>query len=270
MNEENTTNHAEHKGIRQRLEEEKEHLHEKREELHERIKRRNKRRVQILSVCVLLGVLVLATVACIPLIKSLRSENGMEALRQNLEENYSGVSVMLIFVGLQALQVVIAVVPPVQVVGGMLFGWFWGFVLSFAGTLLGTLVIFVLVKRFGRPLVEAFVDEKLIHKYKFLQDERKLTRILMILYLIPGIVPKDVISYLVPLTPVKKKDFFMYVMPCRIPAILMSTVFGTNAISGNFKTAAVILAAIIVLGIVGFIFKEPILAKLNKHRKPKA
>lgn len=270
MIEDSNIQENEHKSIHQRLEEKKEHLHEKKEELHERIRRRNKRRVQIISVCVLLGVLVLATIACIPLIKSLRSEEGLEALRETLEENYSGGMVMVIFVALQALQVVIAIVPPVQVVGGMLFGWFLGFVLSFAGTLLGTLVIFVLVKKFGRPLVEAFVDEKLIHKYKFLQDEQKLTRILMILYLIPGIVPKDVISYLVPLTPVKKRDFFMYVMPCRIPAILMSTVFGTNAVSGNFKTAAVILAVIIVMGIIGFIFKEPILAKLNKHRKPKA
>lgn len=270
MDKGNITKETQHKGIRQRLEEEKEHLHEKREELHDRIRHRNKRRVQIISVCVLLTLLVLATIACIPLIKSLRSPDGLEALRETLEENYSGIMVMIIFVAIQALQVVIAIVPPVQVVGGMLFGWFLGSVLSFAGTVLGTLVIFVLVKRFGRPLVEAFVDEKLMHKYKFLQDERKLTHILMILYLIPGIVPKDVISYLVPLTPVKKKDFFLYVMPCRIPAILMSTVFGRNAISGNFKIAAVLLATIIVLGLIGVIFKEPILAKLNKHRKPKA
>ena len=31
-----------------------------------------------------------------------------------------------IFTFIQALQVVIAVIPPIQVVGGVLFGWFWG------------------------------------------------------------------------------------------------------------------------------------------------
>lgn len=54
--------------------------------------------------------------------------------------------------------------------------------------------------------MEAFVDEKQLKKFKFLQNEKKLTVILIILYLIPGI-PKDVISYIVPLTPISKKDF---------------------------------------------------------------
>ena len=57
-------------------------------------------------------------------------------------------------------------------------------------------MIFLLVKKIGTPIVEAFVDEKQLKKFKFLQDERKLTGILIVLYLIPGI-PKDVLTYIV-------------------------------------------------------------------------
>ena len=39
-----------------------------------------------------------------------------------------------------------------------------------------------------------------------LNDEEKLLRVLIILYVIPG-VPKDVLSYIVPLTKVDKRDF---------------------------------------------------------------
>ena len=187
---------------------------------------RHKKKIQIISLVAIIAVIAMATVACIPLIKALHSKAGIAALERKLD-NYSGIVGVLIF----------TVIPPVQVVGGVLFGWFWGGLLSFLGTLLGTMAIFVLVKKFGRPIVEAFVDEKQLKKFKFLQNEKKLTVILIILYLIPGI-PKDVISYIVPLTPISKKDFFYYVMPCRLPAIMLSTILGSNVKSGNFTVAA--------------------------------
>lgn len=254
---------------KQHLTEELHHIREeieiKKDALHEHRKRRNKRRVQIITVIVILVLLTVATLASIPLIRALRTEEGMEKLKETLETKYSGFESMLIFTLIQAVQVIIAVIPPVQIIGGVLFGWFIGFLLSFGGTMLGTFVIFMMVSKFGKPLVEAFVDEKHLKKYKFLEDEAKLIKVLVILYLIPG-VPKDIISYIVPLTKVKRRDFFMYVMPCRIPAILMSTTLGSNAIDGNFKTALCIVFAAIVLAIFGFLFKDPIVEKLNKHK----
>ena len=216
---------------------------------------RHKKKIQIISLVAIIAVIAMATVACIPLIKALHSKAGIAALERKLD-NYSGIVGVLIFTFIQALQVVIAVIPPVQVVGGVLFGWFWGGLLSFLGTLLGTMAIFVLVKKFGRPIVEAFVDEK------------QLTVILIILYLIPGI-PKDVISYIVPLTPISKKDFFYYVMPCRLPAIMLSTILGSNVKSGNFTVALVVLGVALVAGIVGFLFKDVIVNKMKQHKKNK-
>ena len=229
--------------------------------------KRNKKRVQIITLIALGVVLAIATIAAIPLIKALRTEEGLEGIRDRLEA-YSGVGGIIVFTFLQALQVVIAVIPPVQVVGGMLFGWLWGGLLSFAGTVLGTLVIFLIVKKLGRPVVEAFVDEKHLKKYKFLQDEKKLTVILIILYLIPGI-PKDVISYIVPLTQVSKRDFFLYVMPCRLPAILLSTLLGSGVTSGNYRIIIIALSICFGAGIIGFLFKDVIVNKIKGRKKNK-
>lgn len=235
----------------------------------EQRKLRNKRRAQIVTLAAILLLLTAATLASIPLVKVMRTEEGMEALKETLESKYSGASAMLVFTLIQAMQVVIAVIPPVQIIGGMLFGWLAGCVLSFGGTLLGTLAIFLMVKRFGAPLVDAFVDEKHLDKYKFLQDEKKLIKVLVILYLIPG-VPKDVISYIVPLTKVSRRDFFLYVMPCRLPAILMSTVMGSNAVDGNFKIVIGIVCGAMVMGIFGYFFKDSIVDKLGKRKKGKS
>ena len=228
--------------------------------------RRHKKKIQIITLVCIAALLALATALSIPMIKDLSSKKGMEALSKRLD-GYSGPVGVLVFTSIQALQVIIAVIPPVQIVGGILFGWFWGGLLSFLGTLLGTLAIFAIVKKFGRPVVEAFVDENNIKKFKFLQNEQKLTTVLMILYIIPGI-PKDVISYLVPLTPISKKDFFTYVMPCRLPAIMMSTVMGSNMKSGHFKTVFIILGVGFILAIFGFLYKDVIVNKI-KSRKNK-
>ena len=142
-----------------------------------------KKHVRRISVIVIAAFLILAVAVSIPLVKALGSDEGLEAFKEKLK-HYSGVTGVIVFTLIQALQVVIAVVPPVQIVGGVLFGWFWGALFSFVGIVLGAFVVFVIVSRFGRPLVEAFVDEKLMKRYKFLSDEKKLIKILIILYII--------------------------------------------------------------------------------------
>lgn len=227
--------------------------------------KRHKKKIQIISLIAIGAVLAIATIVAIPFIRLMGTDEGMASVQARLAD-YDGIAGILIFTFIQALQVVIAVIPPIQIIGGLLFGWFWGGLLSFVGTMLGTLAIFVLVKKFGRPIVEAFVDEKLIKKYKFLQSEKKLTIILVILYLIPGI-PKDVISYIVPLTQVSKKDFFKYVMPCRLPAIMLSTVLGSNVGEGNFKIVLVLIIVAVVIALFGFLFKDVIVNKIKQHKK---
>lgn len=228
---------------------------------------KHKKKVQIITLIAFGLFILVGTLAAIPVVKTLRTEEGMASLQETLS-NYKGIWGILIFTFIQALQVVIAVIPPVQIVGGILFGWFWGGLLSFLGTMLGTMLIFLIVHKFGRPIVEAFVNEKHFKKYKFLQDEKKLTLILIILYLIPGI-PKDVISYIVPLTKISKKDFFCYVMPCRLPAIMMSTVLGSNVGDGNFRIALIVVGVAFVLGIIGYLFKDVIVNKIKSRKKNK-
>lgn len=232
-----------------------------------RLKAKQKRKVQIITLVTLVTVIAIATALSIPMIKALSSKKGLKALEKTLD-GYSGPVGIIVFTAIQALQVIIAVIPPVQVVGGLLFGWFFGGLLSFLGTLLGTLAIFAIVKKFGRPVVEAFVDEKNLTKFRFLQNEQKLTTVLMILYIIPGI-PKDVISYLVPLTPISKKDFFTYVMPCRLPAIMLSTIMGSNMKQGNFKTVIVLVGVGFIAAIFGFLYKDVIVNKIKSRKKQK-
>lgn len=229
----------------------------------------HKKRVQIISLAVFALFLIVGTIAAIPIAKELSADLKTHEGIQNLTEKfsrYSGIWGVIVFLLIQTIQVILAVIPPIQILGGVMFGWFWGGVLSYAGVFLGNFIVFMLVKRLGAPLVDAFVNEKQLKRFKFLQDEKKLTGILIILYLIPG-VPKDVITYIVPLTQISKKDFFLYVMPFRIPAVFMSTILGGNVGNGNYRAAFGIIIAFIAIGVIGVLFKDVILNKLKRNKK---
>lgn len=220
--------------------------------------------VRVVSLALFLGLIVFVTVLVFPYVKDMKSASGREKIKEMFERFDTFWSILL-FIVIQAVQVIIAVIPPIQIVGGMMFGWLFGALFSFAGIMLGTFVIFMLVRFLGRPLVEAFVDSKHLERFKFLHDEEKLIRVLIILYIIPG-VPKDVLSYIVPLTKVDNRDFFMFVMPFRLPAVIMSTVFGQSVMTGSYVLAFVMVGIFIILAVIGFVFREKIIESFRSRK----
>ena len=233
------------------------------------IKRRKTQNV-IRIVSAVVFVIAMAGIAylLVPLVKSWVDyasdpDGGAEKLREEFAK-HGNFNSLMIFLGIQALQVVVAVVPAIQAVGGVLYGWFFGGIASFFGIVLGALAVWGIVKKLGKPLVEAIVGEKHIKRFGFLEDEHKLTIILIILFIIPG-VPKDVLTYLVPLTKIKMRDFFLVVLPFRIPSIILTTALGHNLTSGNYAGAIAISAVILVVAVLGLIFKDKILDRLNKR-----
>ncbi len=66
-----------------------------------------------------------------------------------------GVDGPLVFIVIQALQVIVSPVPGeiTGPVGGALFGTLWGAVYSTIGLTLGTLACFALGRKWGEPLV---------------------------------------------------------------------------------------------------------------------
>ena len=241
---------------------EKEKLNENEREA---LKEKHRYYIRIISAVVFLLAMVGITYLIFPILKNLGQEGWQEKVREAIT-SHGTIGGLFVFLAIQALQVVVAVVPAIQAVGGVLYGWFFGGLVSFAGITLGTLAVWGIVKRLGKPLVEAVIGEKHVKRFGFLEDEHKLIIILIILYVIPG-VPKDVITYLVPLTDIKLRDFLLYVIPFRLPAIMLTTALGSNLTKGNYTAAIVITGAIVVIAVLGFIFKDRILSALDKRKK---
>ncbi len=197
-----------------------------------------------------------------PIFSGVGQKGWLDGVQKRIS-GYGGIHGVLMFLAIQALQVLVAVIPAIQVVGGVLYGPFFGSLISFLGIVLGSLAVWGIVKKLGAPLVQAIVSEKHLKKFSFLEDDHKLLLILIILYIIPGI-PKDVVTYLVPLTKIKMREFFLYVLPWRIPAIVLSTAFGSSATNGNMAATIILGAVTLVIAILGLVFKDKIVAAMSR------
>lgn len=204
------------------------------------------------------------TIALIPLIKMLKTSSGREHLAE-LIVSYRAWGIV-IFLVIQTLQVIVALIPPIQIIGGMLFGGFLGGVLSVAGVWLGSAAVFGLVKLFGKPLVEAIVDQKHIGKFKIFQDGERLEHIFFILFLIPG-TPKDSLAYLVPLTNIDFKKFMLYVFPARIPAIVFTSFIGSSIRGGHPVATAILVGIFVTFAVLGLVFRERIINWLKRKKE---
>ena len=231
---------------------------------------KTKKRIKIAALVVFLVVTVGLTVLCLPMIPMLASEEGrarLEALVSGIvEENlFLGIGAFLL---LQVLQVVVALIPGglIQILGGVIFGSFWGTVLCLLGTLLGEIIVFYVVRWLGMPIVETLIDAKGIKKLSFLQDTKKCELAVFILFLLP-VMPKDALTYLAPLTKIKPSTFFILSMIARSPALIISNVFGSSLSDGNILFATVLSVIVAVVGMVCILYREKIMNAFRTVRK---
>lgn len=177
----------------------------------------------------------------------------------------------LILLGLQFLQIVVAFIPGevVQVAAGMLYGPWLGGLIIFVGCVISSAFIFALVHKLGAPFVQSMVPAKYLNKFRKFELTGKLNIIVFVLFLIPGL-PKDVFTYLVPLTDMRMRTFLLLSNIGRIPGIIVSTYAADGLVEGRIVESVVIFAVAAVVALLGIVFRERIMGLLDKmHRKDK-
>ncbi|HJA26409.1 MAG TPA: VTT domain-containing protein [Candidatus Fournierella merdigallinarum] len=174
-----------------------------------------------------------------------------------------GLAGMLVFLGLEIFQIVVAVVPgePVQLMAGALYGPAGGLALCLVGILIGSTMIYFFVRALGAKAI----DPAVLHKYRFLQDEKRARSALYLLFFLPG-MPKDLLTYLGPFLPLKPGEFLLICTLARFPCLLASTVAGDSLFEGNIALPLVLLAVTGALGLVGIRNEEKIMDWLRRRK----
>ena len=127
-------------------------------------KRLNKKIIiKFLALIAIIALMIGVTIAILPWVNCFRTPEGREKLELYIESKKTVGT--LIYIGLQAFQVLLPIVPPIQIIGGALFGTLWGSIFSYIGLYLGMSIVYGLVRIVGYPIVEAFVGEKDLKKF---------------------------------------------------------------------------------------------------------
>jgi len=172
----------------------------------------------------------------------------------------------LVFVALQALQVIVAPVPgeATGFLGGYLFGTTLGFLYSTIGLTLGSSLAFGLGRRLGLPLVRRLVPEAIYHRFDFLA-RTGAEMVTFVLFLIPGF-PKDILCFILGLSPMPFGMFLVITAFGRMPGTWLLSVQGAQVRSAHyleFFLCLVIAAAAIVLG---YNYREPLYRWMRRRQ----
>ncbi len=176
----------------------------------------------------------------------------------------------LVALGIQVLQVIVALIPGevVEVGCGMAFGTWGGLLICLAGSAIGSALIFLLVRKFGVKLVEVFVSREKINSLKFLNNERKLKSVIFLVFFTIG-TPKDLLTYFAGLTNIKFHEFLIISTVARIPSIISSILVGDKLSEGNFVTSILIFGASAVLGLMGVVAYNKFVDKRQVYKEKK-
>ena len=168
---------------------------------------------------------------------------------------------VLIFILIQAFQVVIFIVPGelVEIAAGFLFGTTLGSIYSILGIALGSAASFIIARFLGYDFVRWVVPEQMFNRWDvFINEEKRGGTVLFLLYFIPG-TPKDALAYFAGITPVSYLKFIFISMFARLPAIVFSAYIGANIEQKNYTTALTVSVIAGIAFLIGFIYRDRII-----------
>lgn len=211
-------------------------------------------------------VIVIVIVALWPYIGMIFEEGGVQRLTDDVRNaGWGGVGILL---AVQFLQIVVAFIPGevVQMAAGIIYGPWWGALIVLIGCVISSAFIFVLVHKLGAPFVRDMVPAKYMDKFHKFEESDKFHIILFILFLIPG-MPKDVFTYITPLSSIKLGPFLAITNIARIPGIVVSTYAADGLMEGRVWESAAIFVILAVVAGLALLFYNKIIDALHKTSK---
>jgi uncharacterized membrane protein YdjX (TVP38/TMEM64 family) len=173
----------------------------------------------------------------------------------------------IVFIILQALQVVMAPVPgeATGFLGGLLFGTGLGFLYSTIGLTLGSALAFGLGRWLGLPLVRRLVSEQVYHKFDFVARAGG-ELVTLVLFLIPGF-PKDILCFLLGVSPLPFGTFLIITTFGRMPGTWLLSIQGAKVGSGYYVEFVIFLTVAAAAALMGYIYREAIFQWLRRRHE---
>jgi len=120
----------------------------------------------------------------------------------------------LIFVLIQIAQVIVPIIPGAVscVAGIIIFGPWIGFLYNYIGICIGSILVFLLSKKYGKDFVKGIIGEKSYNKYiGWIGRGRKFDTMFALAIFFP-VAPDDLLCYIAGLTKMKIEKFVAIIL----------------------------------------------------------
>ena len=171
----------------------------------------------------------------------------------------------VVFIALQALQVVAAPIPgeATGILGGYLFGTLPGLIYSMIGLTIGSGLCFGLGRWLGLPFIHRLMKPETYHKFDFL-TRAKGELVVFLLFLIPGF-PKDILCYILGVSPLPFGTFLLLSTVGRIPGTWLLSIQGTQVRGHQYFSFFVLMSLLTVTLLVLYLYRDRIFAWIKRH-----
>ena len=179
----------------------------------------------------------------------LRLASDPEAFRQWIAERQT--SGLLLYGGMVCFQVFFAIIPgePLEIAGGYAFGALWGTIACLAAATVGSLLVFLLVRRFGPRLVDVFFPKDKLHSIRCLQSSPRRTFRFLVVFM----------------------KFPVFLLICslgRLPSLVTSTIGGDALGTQSYLFAAIVFAVTLLISGAGLLCYRWICKRHNREHPP--
>lgn len=174
----------------------------------------------------------------------------------------------LAYMGMVILQVVVALIPgePFEIAAGYAFGAVEGTLLCLVASALGSVCVFLLVRRFGQRLAEIFFSPEKLRSVRFLQASPKRDLLFLIVFMLPG-TPKDLLCYFAGLTNIRFPVWLLICSLGRLPSIVTSTIGGNALGTGKLTFALIVFGATALISALGILIYRRICKRSEARQK---
>jgi len=154
----------------------------------------------------------------------------------------AGILAPLAIIFLQFFQTIISIVPSqlTTIVAGFIFGPILGLGYSLIGSFLGSMVVFLLAKKYGKGLALKFFEERDLTHFQHLFKQKKL--LTLFLARIAPLFPNDLVSFGAGLTKTKLRNFNLVSTLGFIVQMVILTYFGSELASGEINSSLIVIS----------------------------
>ena len=134
-------------------------------------------------------------------------------IQQSIWQEAIANNYILVVIGFILLQIIQVVVTPINhyavgLLGGFLFGHFWGAIINWLGRFWGHTLAFLLARHYLKPWLERKLPAKTLEKYNKITNGTYAPVVVSTIYFLP-FFPDDEISYLIGISKMSERHFIM-------------------------------------------------------------